>query len=105
MPYKDGVGATLNRIGGEAAYRFRTGPVGNRPYRGRHGDIWWVTDGTVERLTVWSDIANAWVSGGLADGDYGDVTVSGGGTVMTVAGGVPRESHVTLVADGVVVVF
>ena len=84
MPYKDGVGATLNRIGGEAAYRFRGGPQGNRPYRGRKEDLWWVTDGAVEKLTVWSDIANAWVSGGLADGDYGDITVSGGGTVMTI---------------------
>lgn len=84
MGYKDGVGATLKRLGGEAAYRFRGGPLVNRPYKGRRGDLWWVTDGTAERLTVWSDIANAWVTGTLADGDYGDVTISGGGTVITI---------------------
>ena len=84
MGYKDGVGATLNRLGGPAAYRFRGGPIANRPYKGRRGDLWWVTDGTAERLTVWSDIANAWVTGTLADGDYGDVTISGGGTVITI---------------------
>ena len=84
MGYKDGVGATLNRLAGPAAYRFRYGLVEARPPRGHRGDLWWTTDSGSEKLTVWSDNANAWISGGLADGDYGDITISGGGTVLTI---------------------
>jgi hypothetical protein len=41
-----------------------------------------VTLGT--NLTFAGDVLNAAGGGGLADGDYGDVTVSGVGTVMTI---------------------
>ena len=76
----------LGRLSGPAAERFRYGPLSNRPQRANRGDLWWDTDGS--KLWVWSHTAGggagAWIGGGLADGDYGDVTVGGGGTTITI---------------------
>lgn len=53
------------------------------------------TDGT---NTSWA----AGAGGGLSDGDYGDVTVSGGGSVMTIDNGVitAAKTSITGTPDG-----
>ena len=57
-------------------------------------DVWEAYSGTTDGHVLTWDTTNGWQSeaasggGGLSDADYGDITVSGTGTVMTIDNGV-----------------
>lgn len=75
------------------------------------GTLYYVTDENVtERSngTAWEDFSDAG-GGGVADADYGDITVSGVGTVWTIDNGVvtsaklatgPKTKSIVLTIDG-----
>lgn len=60
----------------------------------RNGDLWVALDYDAETVSLrtlvdssvgtWIAVSGGGGGGGLSDGDYGDVTVSGGGTAMAV---------------------
>jgi hypothetical protein len=56
-------------------------------------EVWEVYSGSTDGHVLTWDTTNGWQSeaatgGGLADGDYGDISVSGGGTVLSIDAGV-----------------
>lgn len=54
-------------------------------------------------VTAWSALPKFSMAGGLVDGSYGDVTISGGGTVMTVANGaITLAKMADLAADTII---
>lgn len=57
-------------------------------------------DGTVtyDGLALLQELATATTGGAVADGDYGDITVSGAGTVWTVDSGAVAASEISNLA-------
>lgn len=79
------VRSALNAHDADATIHVQSSTLANRPTFGVVDRLWLTTDGTP---TLWRDTGIAWVAvggggggGGVSDGDYGDIVVSGSGTV------------------------